>query len=268
MIATYSRTLQYLAMAETKRFLTAEWRYLAMANYEVDPDVLRPHVPSGTELDFWNGRAYVSLVGFLFLRTRVFGIPIPFHINFEEANLRFYVRRDTGTEVRRGVVFVREIVPRWAIAAVARTLYNEKYASLPMRHLITDLTTEPNVSYGWKYRDRWNQLRVRAAGPFQPLVSGSEEEFITEHYWGYSAQPDGGTMEYQVEHPPWNVCAAREVSVDCDFLRLYGSAFETLPRNGPVSAFLAEGSPIVVRTGVKLPQVSQEEGGPVSPPPQ
>src|SRR5918996_5117390 len=121
-------------MAST--FLTAEWRDLVMLNYEVDPQVLARRVPPGTELDIWQGRALVSVVGFRFLRTRVLGLPIPFHRDFEEVNLRFYVRRQAEDGWRRGVVFIKEIAPRWAIATVARVVYNENYAARPMRHRI------------------------------------------------------------------------------------------------------------------------------------
>src|SRR4026208_556537 len=93
-------------------FLTAEWRRLAMLSFEIDPRVLSPLVPAGTELDEWQGRTFASLVGFLFLDTRVFGLAVPFHRNFEEVNLRFYVRRMASDGLRRGVVFVKEIVPR------------------------------------------------------------------------------------------------------------------------------------------------------------
>src|SRR5579864_4477520 len=107
-------------------FLTAEWRNLAMLNYEIDPNLLREYVPAGVELDQWNGHTFMSLVGFSFLNTKVLGLPIPFHRNFEEVNLRFYVRRNTRNEIRRGVVFIKEIVPRWAIAFVARSVYGER----------------------------------------------------------------------------------------------------------------------------------------------
>ncbi len=115
-------------------FLTAEWRKLAFANYEVSPDMLLPYLPYGTELDLWKDRCYVSLIGFMFQETRLKGIKIPFHVNFEEVNLRFYVKRWSGKEWRRGVVFIKEIVPKPAIAFVANTLYNENYQSLPMKH--------------------------------------------------------------------------------------------------------------------------------------
>jgi len=229
-------------------FLTAEWRYLAMLNFAVEPELLGPYVPAGTVLDAWNGRSYVSLVGFMFLRTRVLGIPIPFHVNFEELNLRFYVRREAEGESRRGVVFVKEIVPRLAIATVARVVYNENYSAMRMRHAIERDSTE----YGWRHKGRWNRLRVETEGAARPLEPGSEAEFITEHYWGYAAQKDGGTMENRVEHPPWRVWEATAHALDCDAAGIYGDRFGPALAVPPVSAFLAEGSPIVVRHGVRL----------------
>lgn len=227
-----------------------------MLNYEVDPAILLPYVPTGTEPDTWNGRAYVSMVGFLFLRTSVLGVPIPFHRNFEELNLRFYVRRKGPEGWRRGVVFIKEIVPRWAIAAVARAVYNENYIALPMRHHL-DLSGDAlrpggRVEYGWRFRDRWNGLRATLGDAAKPLVEGSEEEFITEHYWGYAAQRDGGCVEYQVEHPSWNVWGVRSAELDCDARALYGERFAEPLAGPPLSAFVAEGSAIIVRSGARI----------------
>ncbi|MEK7832852.1 MAG: DUF2071 domain-containing protein [Acidobacteriota bacterium] len=241
---------------KTKEFLTAEWRYLAMINYEIDPAILQPLVPRGTELDSWQGKTFVSEVGFMFLKTRVMGTAIPFHRNFEEINLRFYVRRKAEDGWRRGVVFVKEIVPRLAIATVAQVVYNENYVARRMWHG-TDLsdasfTKSGVVEYGWMERSGRNFLRVLATGKAEPLVAGSEEEFITEHYWGYAAQRDGGTVEYQVEHPSWNVWQASEAEFDCDIERVYGAQFIKALSAKPSSAFVADGSPIIVRKGVRL----------------
>jgi hypothetical protein len=244
-------------------FLTAEWRYLAMINYEIEPAILRAYVPSGTELDTWNGKTLVSMVGFLFLHTKVLGWPIPFHQNFEEVNLRFYVRRKGEEGWRRGVVFIKEIVPKWAIATVARTVYNEKYVSMPMRHHIeagggaTDgplrlLKQNGSVEYAWYYRECWNHLRVKIMGTSQAKATGSEEEFITEHYWGYTAQRDNSYLEYRVEHPPWSVWQVSEASLACDVANLYGPAFVECLGSAPSSAFLAEGSPVVVHKGSRI----------------
>ena len=236
------------------KFLSAEWRYLAMLNYEINPAYLLPYVPSGTELDLWNGKTFVSMVGFLFLKTRVMGWSIPFHTNFEEINLRFYVRRLGPEGWRRGVVFIKEIVPRPAIATVARLVYNENYIALPMRHEVTANFAPPSlvVEYGWKFKEKWNLLQVNTKGDLQPIVSGSEEEFITEHYWGYAAQKDGACVEYQVEHPSWRVWQVSDCVLDCDVTGLYGTTFGESLGVAPSSAFLAEGSAVVVRKGVKI----------------
>lgn len=241
---------------KTKEFLTAEWRNLVMINYEVDPAILHPLVPRGTELDQWNGKTFVSEVGFLFLNTRVAGWAIPFHCNFEEINLRFYVRRKAEDGWRRGVVFIKEIVPRFAIAAVARISYNEKYIARRMWHGTdlseTSFTKTGLVEYGWMEKTGRNFLRVRATGKSEPLFAGSEEEFITEHYWGYARQRDGGTVEYQVEHPSWRVWQVCEAEFCCDVERVYGEQFAEVLRAKPSSAFVADGSPIIVRKGVRL----------------
>lgn len=234
-------------------FLTGAWRWLAMLNWRVDPALLTPLVPRGTELDAWNGTTYVSVVGFLFRDTRVLGIPIPFHRDFEEVNLRFYVRREArgaGGEVRRAVTFVREIVPRRAIAHVARLAYNEPYVALPMRHELGAIggpdAAPAVVEYGWRLPGGWSRLRVRPTGPARAIADGSEEEFITEHYWGYTRQRDGGTVEYQVAHPRWRVSSVGEATLAADVATLYGPAFAAVLASPPDSAFLAEGSAIAV----------------------
>ena len=235
-------------------FLTAKWRHLAMANYEIDPAVLRPLVPAGTELDSWSGKTLVSVVGFMFTDTRVFDIPLPFSSDFEEVNLRFYVRRLAGREWRRGVVFIREIVPSQAIALAARWLYNEPYLALPMRHTI-DLPAPSEsragkVEYAWRWEGRWNLLRVRTSGSAYLIVPGTEEEFIAEHYWGYTRQEDDGTLEYEVAHPRWQIRRG-EGSLDCDVATLYGPQFAEALET-PSSVFVAEGSDVTVFRGARL----------------
>jgi uncharacterized protein YqjF (DUF2071 family) len=239
-----------------RAFLTAEWRHLVMLNHEVAPALLEPYLPAGTELDTWNGRHYVSLVGFHFRDTRVLGLSLPFHVNFEEVNLRFYVRRVVGDEVRRGVTFIREIVPRLAIAAVARLAYNEPYLALPMRHLIgaaDPRTGAPDrVEYSWRQRSGWSRLGIEPAGEGELPRPGSETEFITEHYWGYTTQRDGSTVEYRVDHPSWRSWRAGRTHVEGNLLELYGPAFAPVLSAPPTSAFLSEGSPVVVYTPIRL----------------
>jgi uncharacterized protein YqjF (DUF2071 family) len=237
-----------------KVFLTAEWRYLAMLNYEIEPAVLAPFVPQGTELDSFDGKIFLSIVAFLFLDTRIGGIPIPFHRNFEEVNLRFYVRRKADDGWRRGVVFIKELVPRSAIAIVARKFYNENYVALPMSHRIEKVQEEvKSVSYSWRLDGHESFLKLAVHGPAQPLVDGSIQEFITEHYWGYARQCDGSTMEYRVEHPRWRVWNAKSTELDYQVAGLYGERFGHFLNQSPASAFLADGSEVKVYKGVRLP---------------
>ena len=233
-------------------FLTAEWRDVALLNYEVDPALLLPFVPSGTELDLWNGRAFVSLVGFRFLKTRVFGVPVPFHRDFDEVNLRFYVRRHEGNEIRRGVTFIREIVPRLAVATIARALYNERYVALPVSHRIDVKGHMMNAEYAWQLGREWNTINVTVSG--DPILpgEGSEEQFIAEHYWGYTAQRDGGTLEYRVDHPSWRVWSSHDAKFDGNVEELYGPELAATVKRLPTSAFLAEGSAVTVYRGKRL----------------
>ena len=226
-----------------------------MLNYRIDPGVLQPWIPAGTDLDSFHDRTYVSVVGFHFLNTRVRGVAIPFHRHFEEVNLRFYVRRRGPEGWRRGVVFIRELVPRLAIALVARTVYNEPYAAVPMTHR-WDNSPAPNqhstAAYGWKWRGTWNEMTVGVRGEPLPMVPGSEAEFIAEHYWGYTAQRDGSTLEYQVEHPPWRVWPAEEATLTGDMAGCYGEKLGRFLAGPPASAFLAEGSAVQVFGGVRI----------------
>jgi uncharacterized protein YqjF (DUF2071 family) len=215
-----------------------------MINYAIEATVLQPLVPAGVELDLWNGQALISMVGFLFLRTRVLGVPLPLHEDFDEINLRFYVRRKTPEGWRRGVTFVREIVPRRAIAWLARALYNEPYVACPMRHRLEAGTLE----YAWRLGGAWNTFAAEIRGEPGPLAPGSPEEFIFEHYWGYTRQRDGSTVEYQVEHPRWRAWTALSPRLNCPGAdTLYGSALAVALRQSPVSAFVAEGSAVRVR---------------------
>ena len=250
------------AIASRRRaFLSAEWRYLIMLNFEVDAAILRPLVPEGTTIDLWRGRALVSVVGFRFLHTRMFGVPVPFHGSFDEVNVRFYVRHTTPNgEKRRGVVFVRELVPRKAIAIVARLVYNEPYATVPMRSTAPagELNSIGRVSYEWYMAGQWERMAVTAVGlPNLPLAE-SEAEFVTDHYWGYTRQRDGATVEYEVAHPPWRVWSAS--APELGMLGNCGKEFEDAFAEPPSSVLLAEGSPVVVFSPCRiiLPSLARE----------
>ena len=227
-------------------FLTAEWNNLIMANYIVDPAILKPYLPFKTELDTYNGKVYVSLVGFMFNNTRLLGFNIPFHINFEEVNLRFYVRYNDNGSWKRGVVFIKEIVPKPAISIIANTFYKEKYCSMQMKNSCINTANEMKIGYQWKYKGYWNKLEVAADDKAQPLQPGSEAAFISEHYWGYSKYNDHTTNEYEVKHPSWNVYPVKTYTIDCEFEKLYGKQFSFLQTITPNSVFMAQGSAISV----------------------
>ena len=219
-----------------------------MANYAVDPELMRPRVPAGTVLDLQDGKCFVSLVGFMFLDTHVLGIPVPMHVNFEEVNLRFYIKREAEGETRRAVCFVKEIVPRWAIAAVARGLYGEPYECWSMDHERTERT----VAYRWSKGGRNNSLCVEIDESIGVPPEGSHGEFIIEHYWGYTGRGNGRVDEYRVEHPKWELFSVKNERIDVDFGAVYGSEFAFLADERPFSVLLAKGSEVAVYKGKQI----------------
>lgn len=233
-------------------FLKGEWRKLAFANYTIDPKLLQKYVPYGTELDTYNGNCYVSLVGFMFVNTKLLGVKIPFHTNFEEVNLRFYVKRFDGSIWKRGVVFIKEIVPKPALTFVANTVYNENYETLPMQHLWEQNKTNKRVVYKWKKNNKWNSFSIIANASSMNIEPNSETEFITEHYWGYAAINNDSSNEYEVTHPKWKHYPIKNYSISVDFGALYGEEFQLLSTQKPSSIMLAEGSKITVEGKRKL----------------
>ena len=222
-----------------------------MANYVADKQLLEKFMPAGTELDSWQDSCYVSLVGFMFMNTRIKGFAIPFHVNFEEVNLRFYVRYKEGLLWKRGTVFIKEIVPRAAITFVANNLYNENYETMPMAHTWQVDDNNIDVEYRWKKKN-WNSFRVVAAATPVEIEKESEHEFITEHYWGYTRIHDSLTSQYEVSHPRWMTYPVERYSINVDFENLYGGRFAFLAQEKPRSVLLAEGSEVSVKVGKKL----------------
>lgn len=228
-------------------FLSARWENLIMANYEVTPEVLIPHLPQGVELDFYHDKTYVSLVGFMFKKTSLFNIPIPFLGTFEEINLRFYVKRIDGGIIKRGVVFINETVPYKAVAWLANRLYKEKYIAIPTKNLIAVSNSTKNIKYAWKINNAWNHLEVSANNVRQEMLPESIEEFIFEHYFRYTRINEQLSQEYEVNHPRWFVNKVKDYSIHCDFKSMYGSDFSFLNEREPDSVIIAEGSPVTVK---------------------
>ncbi len=233
-------------------FLTASWDNLALINYEIDSEILKKHLPIGIEIDFWNSKCYVSLVGFQFNNTKILGLKIPFHINFEEVNLRFYVKRFENGAWKRGVVFIKEIVPKPAITFIANTLYNEHYQTNKMNHSITQNEGSKTFIYRWENDKQWNSIALETkSNPIQ-IELDSEAEFITEHYFGYTSYNKKTTFEYEVTHPRWEQLEIINYKIDVNFENNYGKDFAFLNESKPISVFLAKGSKITIENKRKI----------------
>jgi len=226
-------------------FLRANWENLIMANYEIEPSTLAPYLPKGVELDFYNNKTYVSLVGFMFKNTRLFGLPIPFFGSFEEINLRFYVKKIENRKTKKGVVFINETVPFKIVALLANKLYKEHYISIPTKNSI-DITENKDIKFEWKINDRWNSLAVKSDTNKYKIEQGTIEEFIFERYFGFTKLSASSTQEYKIHHPKWMTHKILNSQIDCDFRSMYGDSFSILNNQTPESILLAEGSQVSV----------------------
>jgi uncharacterized protein YqjF (DUF2071 family) len=234
-------------------FLKAQWKNLALINYEIDATRLEKYVPNGTEIDFWNDRCYISLVSFMFEDVKILGLKIPFHINFEEVNLRFYVKRFENGEWKRGVVFIKEIVPKPALTIVANTIYKEHYQTLQMNHSISENKQEKiDFVYQWKTENKWNTILIETQKEPIEIEANSEAEFITEHYFGYTKVNNKKTFEYEVKHPRWQQYRVTNHNLDVDFKKTYSKEFEFLNNQKPISVMLAVGSEISVENKKRI----------------
>ena len=229
-------------------FLKAQWNHLVLVNYEIDPVILEPYLPYGTQVDLHEGKCFVSLVAFLFKETAVLGVKWPGHVNFEEANLRFYVTREDGDSIKRGVVFIKEIVPKHLITLVANTLYSENYETMKMEHHLDQNLVEYRFGRGTPI----NILSIELDSDAEEIEEGSHAEFITEHYWGYAKITDKKTNEYEVRHPRWNQRKVQSSNIDIDYGDVYGKDFAFLSGTKPYSILYCKGSEITVEPGQKL----------------
>ena len=218
-----------------------------MANYAVDPKVLIPYLPKGVELDSFEGKFYVSLVGFMFNKTRIFKVPIPYLGSFEEINLRFYVIRKHEGKIKRGVVFINETVPFAPVAWMANYLYKEHYTAVKTKHHWHLTDTLKTIDYSWEKDKKWNNIRVNAHSQGNAMKAGSVEAFIFEHYFGYTRVDEHKTLEYRINHPSWKINQVIDHSIDCDFEKMYGTDFAFLNSQQADHVILAEGSDVSVK---------------------
>ena len=227
-------------------FLKANWENIIMANYEIDPEILIPFLPKGVTLDLYNGKAYISLVGFMFKKTKLFNVPIPLLGTFEEINLRFYVQRNEDGITKRGVVFINETIPYRIVAWVANKLYKEHYTVVPTKHSITEEADSKKIKFEWLLNKKWNSIYVEASNKSQSMKKDTLERFIYEHYFGYTKIDENNTEEYRLQHPSWKINTVIDTKIDCDFKAMYGEAFSILNETKPEAVFIAEGSSVKI----------------------
>ncbi len=226
-----------------RQFLSAQWRDLIIASHAVDRALLERRLPDGLELDLFEGQAVCSLVGFMFLDTRVLGVPWPTYRNFPEINLRFYVREQGGD--RRGVVFVRELVKSRAVASIARSIYNEPYVRASIQSEISEDQSR-RVRYGFQYNAGEGTMRVESGVEAEVPAEDSTEHWFKEHQWGYGSTRRGKALRYEVRHPHWSCHAVRSHEIDVDWGRIYGSEWSHMREAKPLSVVHAVGSDIKV----------------------
>ena len=229
-----------------KVFLKAKWENIIMVNYEIEPELLLPFLPKGVSLDLFDGKAYISLVGFMFKNTKLFNVPIPFFGSFEEINLRFYVTRKEGVVFKRGVVFINETIPYQLVAWMANKLYKEHYSVVPTKHQILNNDKINQIKFEWLLQNKWNSIAVDFDSKTETMKTNSLEKFIYEHYYGYTKINNLQTEEYQLKHPSWNIHKVIDYKIDCDFEAMYGKSFSILNQMKPNSVFIAEGSDVSI----------------------
>ncbi|MBL7830120.1 MAG: DUF2071 domain-containing protein [Saprospiraceae bacterium] len=229
-----------------KTFLKARWENIVMVNYTVDESILRPYLPYGVEIDTYQNQAFVSLVGFRFVQSTIFGLPIPYLGNFDEVNLRFYVKRTDGTELKRGVVFINELVPFKVVAFLANKLYKEHYSYAKMKSSIQVENNIKNINYSWQPKQIEYSIHASFSDSKDEIIQDSLEEFIYEHYYGFTKVNEQETWEYRVNHPRWQTNKLLNHKINCDFGEMYGQDFSFLNHQAPFSIYNAIGSEVTI----------------------
>ena len=222
--------------------LSANWTDLLVLNFETDKKFLEHYLPAGLELNDWNGQYFMSLVGFEFSNTKLFGIPSPVHRRFAELNLRFYVKRRIKDQWRKGVVFIKEIAPSWLVGQVAGWLYKESFVALPVKKSMTPLDNKVRIGYTMKINNEQNYLSALATTAAVEYSNDSLEGFILDHYWGYTRVTKILTNEFEVIHRPWKIYPVMSADIKLDIPALYGKEFEPWLARPPQNMFLMDGS--------------------------
>ena len=230
-----------------KKLITAKFSELVAVNFQIDPKILEPRVPRGLELDFFHDETYVSLVAMMLRDVRVWGIPIHIATGVEKFNLRFYVRRRLGDEIRRGSCFIKDYVSSGSAAWILGSLYKSDFHKMKMKHDNSGFDgladSVPSADYSWKVNDNWNRLRVKGLNRIQNTGRDTKHGFFLDHDYEY-AQRKGKTLEYSSSRPKWTIWNAAQASFQCDVKQLFGLEFAKALGRRPASVFLSRGSDV------------------------
>lgn len=224
--------------------LQAHWSHLCVLSYAVPPELLQPLTPRGLMLDTRDGQCFASLVAFDFENTRFKGMAWPFHRDFPEVNLRFYVRNKAG---ERGFCYVREFVPKRLVCWIARRLYHEPFERVPMTSDVHRKNAGLEVIHKFRHHERWQEIAVATTGaaPLLP-TEDSWESYFLDQQWGFGTDEAGRPIRYRIAHPRWLVYSVEWADVRVNWAKTYGPAWKCLQETKPFSKILAEGSDVVV----------------------
>ena len=231
-------------MKKSKTFLTARWENLAIITYKIHPASLSIYIPPGLAADTINGDAFVSIVAFDFNDIKIKSLRIPFHVNFPEINLRFYVK----DENRNGVVFISEFVDKYFVPFVANSVYNENYKRIRMKKVMKILDGDDVIHLNYNMNMKGREFNLNMKAKQESFIPGENtiEHFIKEHEWGFGKSRRGKLLSYKVVHPVWEVCPVTHFSHNFDFGLIYGNKWEMLNDEKPFNVMFAKGSEVKV----------------------
>ena len=239
--------------SKNKPLLKAEYSDLVAINFQIDDHLLKPLVPVGLELDYFDGDTFVSLVTMKIKRMKIWGIPFSVIPAFPEISLRFYVRRTTGDKSENGTCLIKDFVGGATAAWYLRTQFNSEFTKLKIQGQSKGFGIDeiPEVEYRWKHDDQWNNLRVRARSRITNTGKGTKVGFILDHS-NYFASQKGRTIAYRVERPQWEVWDAAQANFNCDVKNLFGRAFIKPLSKRPASVFVSAGSHVTVYRPIEI----------------
>ena len=119
------------------------------------------------------------------------------------------MKRLNGTELKRGVVFISEVVPHKIVSFLANKLYKEHYSTAKMASSILVENEIKQIKYTWQSQSQMYSIDTSFFDKQDDIEPNSLEEFIYEHYYGFTKVSARETWEYKVNHPRWQTGNSR-----------------------------------------------------------